>query len=90
LRLVAQRFVGVVVEHLVRVVHLCVVRRVELFLVPSFVLLIHGDFLFSEVPVLVLLLVVQHLRQQGFLDEQEVLCVQDFEQRFVDEQERVE
>jgi hypothetical protein len=54
------------------------------------VLLIHGDFLFSEVPVLVLLLVVQHLRQQGFLDEQEVLCVQDFEQRFVDEQERVE
>jgi hypothetical protein len=46
------------VEHLVQVVHLCEVRRVQLFLFPFFVVQIREDSLSSEVLPLVFLLVV--------------------------------
>ena len=74
LRLVGQRFVGDLLERLVLVVHLYVVRRVELVLFPFFALLNHEDFLFSEVLPLVFLRVVLFVRdfEQGFLDGLEV------------------
>jgi hypothetical protein len=90
LHLVAQRFVGDLVERLALVVHLCAVHRAELFLFPFFVLLSREDYPFSEEHPLVSLLLVHLLPQPRFLGGQVVLSALDFEQEFLDGQERVE